>query len=202
MIGRYNVIRSDLATSLNMLREAENFVWNFNRSVLSWLYDESVAFNKSAVSFYYMAGNCSLSVSELGMNVDALWNGSEVLNMTLAGLLGVLNATYMQAHSYAALLQQLNSSLNELQSNITALMSRAENLTTSSYDLDEMIKNATTNIARLNASLAKISQTTTNISAGAEVLQRYAEKISEFIKQASESSLDASIATSALTVRF
>lgn len=202
MIGRYNEIRSDLATSLDMLREAEYFVWNFNRSILSRLYDESVALNKSAVSFYYMAGNCSLSVAELGMNVDALWNGSEVLNMTLAGLLGVLNATYMQAYSYAALLQQLNSSLNELQSNITALMSRAESLTTSLYDLDEMIKNATTNIAHLNASLAEISQTTTSISAGAEVLLGYVEKIGEFIKQASDSSLDAKIASSVLTVRY
>lgn len=183
-----------------MLQTAENFVWGFDGSILSKLYNDAAALNESAISLLYSAGNCSLSIAKLSTDVDALWNGSEVVNANLAGLLDVLNATYMQAYIYTRLIQQLSANLFEMQSNITAMTSQAQLLNASSYDLDEVLKSLTNRIVLLNASLTEVRQTTIGILGDAGVLQDYVKKINVSIIQASERSLAAFNETSVLMV--
>ena len=202
MLSVYDGMVIDLGTAKDMLQSAENYVLNFNRSIFSNLLAESMALNKSALNLYYLAGNCSMSLATLSTDVDALWNGSAVLNMTLAGLLSVLNNTYIQAYNYADFIRQFNASLVELQSNITAIGSRAQYLNTLLNNLGKDLTNATAYIILLNTSLTLVSQNTADVIAGAGVLQGYVEKISDLIRKASESSLSAFNATSKLMVSY
>lgn len=200
MIEMYDGILGDLGLALSMLRIAENYAWAFDGSMLSKLYDDAAALNKSATNLFYSAGNCSLSIAKLRTDVDALWNGSEVLNLNLAGLLDVLNATYMQAYIYAGIIQQFNTTLYEMQSSIAAMTVQAQLLNASSHDLDEMVKSVASRIILLNISLTEVRQATIDILGNAGVLQEYIKKIRDSIIQASERSLAAFNTTSALMV--
>ena len=190
----------DLGTAQSMLRVAENFVSNFNRSIFSKLKDDTANLNSLATGLYQSAGRCLLNVSKLSADVDALWNGSAVLNANLAGLLGVLNATYMQSNEYAALVRQFNASVVELQANLTATGARAEYINSGVFNLDDVLTNASTRLVQLNASLDLVGQTVADILTEADALLGYVEKIGDAVRQASGSSLGAFDAVSVLRV--